>query len=650
MEAWSSFNHESQVYKGKNRLKSLFEQVLAVFLSEVTEKKGVIRSLPVLSGNGKPLDLLKLYWIVREKGGYGLVSSKTLWGNVAEHCGLDVTTIAFVKLVYVKYLTEFDHWLRELLKDGNLENGEGGVVRRLDLLTEELKTRFRRLLFPRGQKKKDSNFSPSKNGCKEELICKDNSQVDFEMFTAESVNKTNDDDNVFLVSTEGIVEKVICKAPDISNRQYDDDEKFFARDGKINTTYTGEVIQGAVAKMNGMAEKENVSVLDGYDTTVASGKSVIEDVTVSRKRKRESSGFSGMLNWINHAAKHSNDPEIGRVPDSSKWKGNTSNEFWFQALLVREAMLKKRHIDTNAEESNPQKKQRMHPSMYEEEKLNKQPAEKLRCSKRVVFAPNRQSLCPCCNSSSTSQNIVETLKKEEEEYSRPDLTSVFAVSVAEKTEDSVDQKVRPEVPMGPCYQAEVPEWTGVISESDSKWLGTRTWPPEVEKTISLVELDPIGEGRKSSCGCLVPQSVECIRFHIAEKRLKLKLELGTLFFRWRFDHMGEEVSLSWTAEEEKRFKDMVRSGATNLKNKNWKNYKKLFPSRTRNMLVSYYFNVFLIKRRSYQNRVIPKDLDSDDDDIDFGCVGGSFGYIRVHVPSPKSLLTCIQNKVCTDLE
>ncbi|KAJ8526941.1 hypothetical protein K7X08_029418 [Anisodus acutangulus] len=650
MEAWSRLNDESQVYKGKNRLKSLFEQVLAVFLSDVTEKKGVIRSLQVLTGGGKPLDLFKLYWIVRGKGGYDLVSSKNLWGCIAERCGLDSGAVVFVKLAYVKYLTEFDHWLSELLKDGNLENGESGVIRRLDLSSEELETRFRRLLSPRGQKKKDVNFSPSKNGCKEELICEVNSQVDYEMFTAESVNKTNGDDSVFLVSTEGIVEKVLCKVPDKSYRQYDDDEKFFAGDSKINKSSTGEMFQGAVAKMNGMAEKENVSVLDGYDTTVASGKSVIEDVTVSRKRKRESSCISGMLNWINHAAKHSNDPVIGKVPDSSKWKGNTSNEFWLQALLVREAMLKKRHIDTNAEESNPQKKQRMHPSMYEEEKLNNQPAEKLRCSKRVVAASNKHICCPCCNSCSTSQNKVETPQKEEEEYTRPDLTSVFAVSVAEKTEDSVDQKIPTEVPVGPRYQAEVPEWTGVIFESDSKWLGTRTWPPEVEKTKSLVELDPIGEGRKSSCGCLFPQSVECIRFHIAENRLKLKFELGTLFFRWRFDRMGEEVSLSWIAEEEKRFKDMVRSGATNLKYKNWKNYKKLFPSKTRNMLDSYYFNVFLIKRRSYQNRVTPKDLNSDDDEIDFGCVGGSFGDIRVHVPSSKSSPTCIQNMACIDLE
>ncbi|CAN4127340.1 unnamed protein product [Withania somnifera] len=680
MEAWSSLkackgNGEggSGIGGSKKRLKNLFDQVLGAFVSEGSEGK-CLRPFPVSNGNGQPLDLFKLYWIVRKIGGYELVSSKKLWDYVAVYCGLDIGAVAIVKLVYVKYLNEFDHWLRQLIED-DLEEGEGGgVIRKLDLLSKELKAMFRRLLPHR-------DLFPLKNGCKEELICKVNSQVDLEMLTAESVTETNDytdqrscnaghrkhnlyngggksvckggDVSVFLVSTKGIVEKIIYQAPAKSTRQCDDGEKFVTQDGKNNTTSTGKVIQGAVAKMNSMAEKEmngkeNHSVLNGYDTTMASDKSVIEDIIVSRKRKRESSCFSGMLNWIKNAAKHSNDPDIGEIPNSSKWKDHKSNEFWFQVLLVKEALLNKRHIDTNAEESNPQKKQRMHPSMYEEEKTDNQPAEKLRCSKRIPTSP-KHILCRGCSSCPTSQNKVETHPKKEDDIAL-DLTSgdVVEVSVTEKTEDPVDQQTHPEALVGPLFQAEVSEWTGVVTESDSKWLGIRMWPPEVVKKTDMAELNPIGKGRQSSCDCIFPQSVDCIRFHIAEKRFKLKLELGTLFFRWRFNHMGEEVSLSWTAEEEERFKDSVRSSATS-KNKLWKNYKRLFPSKTRNMLASYYFNVFLIRRRSYQNRVTPKDLDSDDDEKEFGCVGGNFGDIAVHVPSSRSSLTCSQNKVCTDL-
>ncbi|KAH0709295.1 hypothetical protein KY285_012477 [Solanum tuberosum] len=359
MEEWLRLDDGSLIFKenrgsgsaidgGKSRFRRLFDEVFAVFLSQKPEKKSVW-SFPVLSGSGKPIDLFKLFWIVRKLGGYDLVSSKNLWGCVAERCGSDTGAVASVKLVYAKYLREFDHWLKPLLKDGNLVEGEGGVIGKLDLLLKELETMF-------------GNLFPSENGCKEELMCKVNSQVDYEMFTAESVNDTNDctehrscnaehrkhnlnnggeksfskiaNDTIFLVSTEGIVEKILHRASAKSNRQYDDDEKF--------------------AQMIGMGEKanngkENFSVLNGSDTTVVSGKSVIVDVTASHKRKRGSPCFSEMLDWLKHAAKHSNE-----VPNSLNWKGHTGKDLWFQALSVREALLKKSHIDADAEEANPQ--------------------------------------------------------------------------------------------------------------------------------------------------------------------------------------------------------------------------------------------------------------------------------------------------------
>lgn len=57
-------------------------------------------------------------------------------------------------------------------------------------------------------------------------------------------------------------------------------KKFFAQNSKTNTASIEDVIQRVIAKMNGMAEKENndkenIFILNGYDTTVASRKSVI---------------------------------------------------------------------------------------------------------------------------------------------------------------------------------------------------------------------------------------------------------------------------------------------------------------------------------------------------------------------------------------
>jgi hypothetical protein len=41
--------------------------------------------------------------------------------------------------------------------------------------------------------------------------------------------------------------------------------------------------------------------------------------------------------------------------------------------------------------------------------------------------------------------------------------------------------------------------------------------------------------------------------------LKLKLELSSAFYQLGFDKMGEELSLQWTDDEEKVFKDAMRS-------------------------------------------------------------------------------------------
>lgn len=78
-------------------------------------------------------------------------------------------------------------------------------------------------------------------------------------------------------------------------------------------------------------------------------KSDAENVLASRKRKLESHSFSGMLEWLIHAAKHSGDPSVGSVPECSKW-GDRNGEFWADTLFVRDALLIKRHASKAAGE------------------------------------------------------------------------------------------------------------------------------------------------------------------------------------------------------------------------------------------------------------------------------------------------------------
>ncbi|XAR70274.1 hypothetical protein NMG60_11027075 [Bertholletia excelsa] len=566
------------------RLRTLFDQVLVEYLKEVGGEK-YIRPIPALLGDGQPADLFKLFWAVWKRGGYNSVSRNGLWALVAKECGLDSGVLASLKLVYMKYLSELDNRVRAVFKDEMWESGECEVCGKLGL-SLKLQKEFRELL------------------CGEEDLRK----IDYRLNEPEK--RKNGKFKLLYpaardVSELGVhIEKVI-----------DHDEKFCINSKKKATTLQ-----------------------------VSCG----EQVSTTLKRKRGSPSLPQMLNWIIEAAKHSDDPSIGKVPECSKWKKCGNEEFWAQALLAREVLLTKPHVDSNIEESLLQKKLKMHPSMYEDG-VNHQSTERLRCSERLPSL-TKHRFCPCCNSSSASHSKVVTSPRAKVEDNPKEEAPASMERLGTNENESVDPEelVRKHVSVGFLFQAEVPAWTGVVAESDSKWLGMRMWPLENEKHKFHGGMDPIGKGRENSCECQFPGSVKCIRFHIAEKRMKLKHELGLLFYHWRFDRMGEEISLSWTIEEEKRYKDLVRLKPPSLHKSFWANIFKFFPRKTKDQLVSYYFNVFLIKRRIYQNRVTPTDIDSDDDEKEFGSVGDRYGCETLINPAPK-LPPCVENKQCFEL-
>uniref|UniRef100_A0A0A9G6Y5 Myb-like domain-containing protein n=1 Tax=Arundo donax TaxID=35708 RepID=A0A0A9G6Y5_ARUDO len=78
--------------------------------------------------------------------------------------------------------------------------------------------------------------------------------------------------------------------------------------------------------------------------------------------------------------------------------------------------------------------------------------------------------------------------------------------------------------------------------------------------------------------------------------------------------MGEEIALSWTDEEEAKFKALAQLNAPSSGRNFWKRLQLLFQPKGRKELVSYYFNCFLLSHRCYRNRIIPKNIDSDDDE------------------------------------
>ncbi|XAR63040.1 hypothetical protein NMG60_11022831 [Bertholletia excelsa] len=362
------------------------------------------------------------------------------------------------------------------------------------------------------------------------------------------------------------------------------------------------------------------------EANLISDSSVSTEEVYSRKRKRES--HRNMLDWVAEVATDPCDPKVGSLPDRSKWKSYGTEQLWKQVLLAREAMFLKTNAILSTEQSvSNWLKQKMHPSMYDDHTGS----ERLRCSQRLISAKESLALSSkvraCSESQSASHSDLEDhTGKDSESLSGDSFLGVFG-----------DNHHRKRIPVGPLFQAHVPDWTGETYESNFRWLGTRVWPLESsERNKYVIERERIGKGRQDSCGCRNPNSIECVRFHVNEKRTRLKLELGLAFYRWKFDKMGEEVAVSWTEQEERKFKEVIMSNPPSLGKSFWEEIVKSFPSRRTEDLVNYYFNVFLLRHRGYQNRSTPSDVDSDDEESQFGSLGNN-GCVYEAGKSPGSI-------------
>lgn len=99
-----------------NKFGNLFHQIVSRFLKEICPIN-CFRPFPPMLGNGKSIDLLRLYLCVREKGGYESVTKNCVWDLVANEIGCDSDVSASLKVVYVKYLELLDEWFCKIVKD-----------------------------------------------------------------------------------------------------------------------------------------------------------------------------------------------------------------------------------------------------------------------------------------------------------------------------------------------------------------------------------------------------------------------------------------------------------------------------------------------------------------------------------------------------
>lgn len=182
------------------------------------------------------------------------------------------------------------------------------------------------------------------------------------------------------------------------------------------------------------------------------------------------------------------------------------------------------------------------------------------------------------------------------------------------------------VTVGPNYQADIPPWnpngvkkrssdfcstSEVVSDSENRELaGSSVIPMPYSGSFQ----DEVGTGR-SECNCHDRGSIRCVRQHVVEAREKLRRILGAEEFKdLGFLDMGEQVVEKWTKEEEQLFHEIVFSNPPSIGRNFWDILSSVFPSRTGGEIVSYYFNVFMLRRRAEQNRFDPSNADSDNDE------------------------------------
>ncbi|THG08308.1 hypothetical protein TEA_019972 [Camellia sinensis var. sinensis] len=184
---------------------------------------------------------------------------------------------------------------------------------------------------------------------------------------------------------------------------------------------------------------------------------------------------------------------------------------------------------------------------------------------------------------------------------------------------------RKQIPVGPNHQAELPLWepqamqkyslgSDHIGDSFGAKLMANCIIPMPDPELSVYSSVKFGEGRQD-CLCPDQGSFRCVRQHVKEARERLRETIGhEKFVKLGFYDMGEEVSRKWTEEEEQIFHEVVYS-TPGLHGKNfWEDLSVVFLNRRKKEIVSYYFNVFMLRRRAAQNRSRFLDIDSDDDE------------------------------------
>ncbi|KAL2643029.1 hypothetical protein R1flu_010616 [Riccia fluitans] len=370
-----------------------------------------------------------------------------------------------------------------------------------------------------------------------------------------------------------------------------------------------------------------------------------EDGRNSEELERESIHLLGRnhqplintLIWIKRMALDPGNPHMGEGVEGTGQNAEWVKDCGSQAEKIRGVFWRKK--ETKVGEGH-QAKQLPSPSHYYEElpRSDQQSIERFRVTRERVAQygyPGSPGLHKAFHEAS---NYLQRGSSPQNHWSNHRLPRSFHSSYTETgyPDFGFSDRPRKRIPVGPDFQADVPlrrftdenpacERAGVgkdenhssdeDNEESARWFGKQVWPPPECMPASFPDL-PAGVGRSLTCACIYPGSVDCVRVHIQEERVRLERELGQAFYIWKFDEIGESVADTWTREEERRFKAVVKLNPPSNDKNFWEQLPDAFPGKKMRDLVSYYFNVFVLRRRAVQNRLDGRQADSDDDETE----------------------------------
>jgi hypothetical protein len=159
-----------------------------------------------------------------------------------------------------------------------------------------------------------------------------------------------------------------------------------------------------------------------------------------------------------------------------------------------------------------------------------------------------------------------------------------------------------------CGLTDILEWMGKPSlpyeDSNAlRFLGEPILTPESN-------LGPyngsIAKGRQDDQS---PGSIYHVRARVAEKWSELKRQLGLAFSQMEFDRIREHIALTWTMDEETIFSTTIQQNQA--LSKFWNKLCADLQYKTREDIVSYYYNVYLVWQKAQLNWFAPNSAGSD---------------------------------------